>query len=96
MSLIFLKYVQANSLCDLPEDWSGKWYQGKHMDTLTINQTHFINKGQCIENKQDKFLFYESDECYRCIFVMQKHSNVLQFRASSLKLNFLFWQNSLS
>ena len=70
-----------SSQCMLPPQWSGKWYLSKN-DILSINQTHFINKGQCVESKQDKFVFYENDECYRCIFIMQKHANVLQYRAS--------------
>jgi len=36
-----------------------------------------------MENQQDKYIFYEKNEnCYRCLFIMQKHSNVLQYRAS--------------
>lgn len=79
--ITLFNYVQ--SLCHLPISWSGKWYQSKDSDLLHINKTNFINRGSCIEQKQDKYLFYESKEdCFRCIFIMQKHTNVLQYRAS--------------
>jgi hypothetical protein len=80
--LLFIFSIKVNSLCTLPQIWSGKWYMSKETDLMTIDKTTFVNKGVCIENVEDKFLFYESDECYRCIFVMQKHQNVLQYRAS--------------
>ncbi|CAF0712059.1 unnamed protein product [Brachionus calyciflorus] len=79
--LIFINKIYSS--CHLPHQWTGKWYQSKDIDLLSINRTNFINRGVCIEHKQDKFMFYESKEdCYRCIFIMQKHSNVLQYRAS--------------
>ena len=80
--LMFSFLFKVNSSCTLPQIWSGKWYMSKETDLMTIDKTTFVNKGVCIENVEDKFLFYESDECYRCIFVMQKHQNVLQYRAS--------------
>ena len=80
---IFILINHVESLCHLPTNWSGKWYQSKDSDLLQINKTNFINRGSCIEHKQDKYLFYESKEdCFRCIFIMQKHTNVLQYRAS--------------
>jgi len=81
INLILFKY--AHGLCHLSQHWSGKWYQSKDMGELGINRTHFLNRGVCVEHKQDKFLFYESKEdCYRCVFIIQKHPNVLQYRAT--------------
>jgi hypothetical protein len=82
-------------LCKLPQQWSGKWYMGKDTDLMTIDKTTFINKGICIENKEDKFLFYENEECYRCVFVMQKHQNVLQYRASESSYYLVYLQNQI-
>ena len=67
----------------MPVDWYGKWYQSKYTDVQTIGRLNFIDRGECIESRQDKYVFYEKDEnCYRCLFIMQKHYNVLQYRAS--------------
>ncbi len=89
LNLIFiLTCVTLNSIltaatCNLPTQWAGKWYQSKYTELRTIDSKNFINRGECTENKQDKYIFYEKNEnCYRCIFIMQKHSNVLQYRAS--------------
>ena len=42
----------------------------------------------------DKFIFYEpEDNCYRCIFIMQKHTNVLQYRASFCTESSDFYMN---
>ncbi len=73
----------ATSSCHLPASWTGQWYQGKEAQVLTIDRTHFLSRGACVEHRADKFLFYDAHEqCFRCIFVMQKHLNVLQFRSS--------------
>lgn len=81
--IIINQTIQIASFCHLPLNWSGKWYQSKDSDLLQINRTNFINRGSCIEHMQDKFIFYEpKEECFRCIFIMQKHPNVLQYRAS--------------
>ena len=42
----------------LPSHWTGNWYQNKDIDYLNINQTNFINHGNCVEQKEDKFVFY--------------------------------------
>ncbi|RNA21621.1 hypothetical protein BpHYR1_038337 [Brachionus plicatilis] len=78
--LVFINKV--TSRCHLPDQWTGKWYQSNGIDLLNINKTNFMNRGICIEHNQDKFLFFEKHECYRCIFIMQKHLNVLQYRTS--------------
>lgn len=82
---LFSILFQVNALnsCNLPVDWYGKWYQSKYTDLKTINRLSFIDRGQCIESRQDKYILYEKEEnCYRCVFIMQKHHNVLQYRAS--------------
>ena len=33
------------------------------------------------------FLHFNSKECFRCILIMQKHPNVLQYRASKYKIS---------
>jgi hypothetical protein len=82
-TIYYLQSYEIEAICHLPSNWSGKWYQSKDSDLLNITRTSFINRGTCIEHKQDKYIFYEAKEdCFRCIFIMQKHSNVLQYRAS--------------
>jgi len=47
-----------NKKCQLPVQWTGgNWYQG-NKDYLNINRTNFINHGICIEQKEDKYIFY--------------------------------------
>ncbi len=61
LQLAFIAYLinRVDSLCQLPVHWSGKWYQSKDSDLLSINRTNFINRGSCIEHRQDKYIFYE-------------------------------------
>lgn len=81
--LIINLLLNTINACLLPSDWHGYWYQQKYSNLATINRTNFLNKGICLYHKQDKYLFYEPNEsCYRCVFVIQKHSNVLQYRST--------------
>ena len=61
--LLFLLLSSSNSVfsfkCQLPNQWAGNWYQNKDIDILSINQTNFINRGICVEQKEDKFIFYD-------------------------------------
>ena len=52
-------FVKVEALCSLPNEWSGKWYQSKYTELMSINRTSFIGRGECIENRLDKFIFYE-------------------------------------
>lgn len=54
-----LLMVEGTLGCNLPQQWSGKWFQSKEMDLMSINRTSFLNRGLCLDQKQDKFLFYE-------------------------------------
>jgi hypothetical protein len=53
-----IKSVAAGA-CQLPVNWHGKWYQSKDAELLSISRTSFLNRGACIEQRQDKFIFYE-------------------------------------
>jgi hypothetical protein len=52
-------YLKVYASCYLPNTWYGKWYQGKDIELTNINRTHFLNRGTCIEQRQDKFIFYD-------------------------------------
>lgn len=56
---LLLMMVDGMLGCHLPQQWSGKWFQSKEMDSMSINKTSFLNRGLCLDQKQDKFLFYE-------------------------------------
>lgn len=48
-----------NNNCQLPVQWLGVWYQNKDVDLMHINQTSFLNRGTCIEHKEDKYMFFD-------------------------------------
>ncbi|CAF0896720.1 unnamed protein product [Brachionus calyciflorus] len=54
-----------------------------HVSTFLklIDESHFMNRGKCIANKDERFFFFDKREkCYRCLFIIQRHYNVIQFR----------------
>jgi hypothetical protein len=57
-NILFVESINNNH-CQLPIQWSGNWYQNKDVDLMSINRTHFISRGACIEQKEDKFVFYD-------------------------------------
>jgi hypothetical protein len=92
---IILKVVSSYQFrsfkCELPSSWSGGWSSRiytkdsspNNNNTLNnlINRNQFLSKGFCTDNKDERYLFYNRNEkCYRCLFVIQKHYNILQFR----------------
>ena len=58
-NILFVESINNNNHCQLPIQWSGNWYQNKDVDLMSINRTHFISRGACIEQKEDKFVFYD-------------------------------------
>ena len=76
--------------CQLPTQWTGNWYQNKDLDLLSINRTTFINRGTCIEHKEDKFVFYDRFEMLRVsslfiYFYFLKQRNMLPMRIYNAK-----------
>lgn len=64
LNLLRIVFMLANALtisatCTLPNEWYGKWYQSKYTDLKTISRTSFLQKGQCVQSRQDKFIFHE-------------------------------------
>jgi hypothetical protein len=50
-----------------------------------IDRIGFLNKGNCVMSRQEKYFFYDNlNKCHRCLFVIQRHYNVLQYRESML------------
>jgi len=48
-----------------------------------IDRIGFLNKGNCVMSRQEKYFFYDNvNKCHRCLFVIQRHYNVLQYRES--------------
>jgi hypothetical protein len=46
-----------------------------------------LQKFSFVPKTKSLFLFFLSKEtCYRCVFIMQKHFNVLQYRASMFEI----------
>lgn len=47
----------------------------------SIDATKFLSKGLCFDNKDERYFFYDkSKNCHRCLFIIQRHYNVLQYR----------------
>ena len=48
-----------------------------------IDRIGFLNKGNCVMSRQERYFFYDNvNKCHRCLFVIQRHYNVLQYRES--------------
>ncbi|KAJ0182985.1 hypothetical protein K1T71_000961 [Dendrolimus kikuchii] len=85
--LIFNKYLFVAAYggsCTFPKDWIGSWFQSGQAELVKINSTHIYNKGTCWEtvSKHTFLLYDESDDCYRCIKIHEKHYNVLMYKES--------------
>ncbi|RZF36095.1 hypothetical protein LSTR_LSTR010506 [Laodelphax striatellus] len=67
--------------CQLPERWSGAWFQSGVRQPIVIDRTRISNKGRCFTNDGDKFhMFDDKSMCYRCVVIHEKHENVLQYK----------------
>ncbi|XP_046631186.1 uncharacterized protein LOC124311002 [Daphnia pulicaria] len=83
---VYLNVVSSQgSSCQLPDAWRGTWFQSG-LNTVRINETTIDFKGKCLESDGEYYLFEEKlekeEKCYRCLFIAQKHPNVLQYKES--------------
>ncbi|KAI9551902.1 hypothetical protein GHT06_022237 [Daphnia sinensis] len=83
---VYLNAVSSQgSSCQLPDAWRGTWFQSG-LNTVRINETTIDFKGKCLESDGEYYLFEEKlekeEKCYRCLFIAQKHPNVLQYKES--------------
>lgn len=69
--------------CDLTR-WNGVWNQVGGTQ-VKINGNNVTTKGHCIRSEGEKYLFVDSEhtrQFYHCIFIVEKHKNVLQYKES--------------
>jgi len=79
---VFVTSTTAQGSCQLSESWRGSWFQSG-FDNIAINDTSIDVKGNCLQKKGDYYLFQDKEEdCFRCLFIVQKHTNVLQYKES--------------
>ncbi len=53
----------------------------KPVASRIINSLSFLDKGNCLNVKDERFFFFDnSEKCFRCLFIIQRHFNVLQYR----------------
>jgi len=75
--------IRGHKPCNLPESWSGKWFEYGERDAVGIDGKNVTHKGTCIANLRDKYIFKDPIlQCYRCSVMHQKHPNVLQYKES--------------
>ena len=56
-----------------------------------IDSITFLDKGSCLNFKDERYFFYDNREkCFRCLFIIQRHHNVLQYRESRENLFFKY------
>ncbi|OQV25448.1 hypothetical protein BV898_00389 [Hypsibius exemplaris] len=70
-----------------PAAWSGLWFQSGISDSITVNATAILGKGEIVQHKGekevDKYLLLDRTEnCHRCISIFSPHSNVLRYKES--------------
>ncbi len=46
-----------------------------------IDSLSFLDKGSCLNFKDERYFFFDkSEKCFRCLFIIQRHYNVLQYK----------------
>ncbi|CAK9298508.1 unnamed protein product [Gordionus sp. m RMFG-2023] len=69
--------------CIFPQRWHGSWSQTTFAHNLVINHNEILDKGICLAQVKQRYLLYnEKQNCYQCLFITEKHYNVLQFKES--------------
>ncbi|XP_050316185.1 uncharacterized protein LOC126750580 [Anthonomus grandis grandis] len=81
-SALYINSVSFLAGCVFRKSWHGRWFQSGVQGLILINSTHIESKGQCYEEEGDKYLVFESDDCYRCLVLHEKHPSVLQYKES--------------
>lgn len=71
--------------CTFPKQWEGQWFQ-LGPNTVTINGSSMVGKGNCVANEGDKYIIMEKNadgnrgNCYVCMIIYERHIDVLQYK----------------
>lgn len=79
--------------CQFPIDWTGSWFQSGVRETVVIRRNSIsieskLDGGNCTHSHRDKFVIKHytftgnRGDCYTCLAITEKHSNVLQYKMS--------------
>ncbi|RNA26909.1 hypothetical protein BpHYR1_023705 [Brachionus plicatilis] len=91
---LYFTVINWGQGCILPASWSGTWSNQQQklafndkasyiFNSATVSSKYesFQHKGRCINQKDERYFFYNRHEkCFKCLFVIQRHFNVIQFR----------------
>ncbi|KAJ1520946.1 hypothetical protein ONE63_004023 [Megalurothrips usitatus] len=50
----------SNEGCTFPKQWEGQWFQ-LGPNTVTINGSSMVGKGNCVANEGDKYIIMEKN-----------------------------------
>ena len=63
----------------------------RRSSAIELTAKNFLSKGQCSLRHGDLYLFHDRlEKCHRCLRIVQKHLNVIQYRESEKKFVKLF------
>jgi len=81
-----LNKLGSQRSCQLPSSWLGTWFESGFSDSVEITLTGLTHKGECLHRgKGGQVLLRDSLEgisCVRCLYIHQKHQNVIQYKES--------------
>uniref|UniRef100_A0A914WNR1 Uncharacterized protein n=1 Tax=Plectus sambesii TaxID=2011161 RepID=A0A914WNR1_9BILA len=90
-SVVHMQAPSSADACQLPPEWSGRWFLNEHNQPLKITTTSISLKGRCVATSESgygqakNYLFKletKNDVCWRCMVFFFEHHNVLQFKES--------------
>lgn len=84
LSVFVLLPLLVASQCELPRGWSGIWWVRRGQLAISENSMAGEVLGSvlnCVHASNNTFVFRSNTNCYTCYEIIEKHPNVLQYRA---------------
>ena len=76
----------SQSVCQLPRDWRGSWFQSGHHGLIEIKEKSIGSLGSCHGMSDGKYIFHrQPDNCYQCVAFFQRHPNALEFKSGDCR-----------
>ncbi|XP_076054172.1 uncharacterized protein LOC143032868 isoform X2 [Oratosquilla oratoria] len=85
LGLILTSASAAQGSCKFPADWEGSWFLSGLGDSgpVVITRHNISHRGECVTlGKANRYLVKETEDCFRCMVIIKRHANVIQYKES--------------